>query len=125
MRLANLPAGTVILTAPVATVEAGELVEGDLITIDGSTVTVTGTEPCDLPGMVRLFISYRPYDNDIIRCQGWVLPANACFTPLRLLRTDRVTCVPCSTTYDVRVDRASEGRIRSWVCLIHAALPVS
>ncbi|AYG77896.1 hypothetical protein DWB77_00003 [Streptomyces hundungensis] len=84
---------------------------------------MTGTEPCDLPGMIRLSVSYRPYDNDIIRCQGWTMPANARFTPLWLPRTERVTCEPCSTTHDVEVDRASEGRIRSWFCSGHAARP--
>ncbi|MEV6048709.1 hypothetical protein [Streptomyces xanthochromogenes] len=128
MRLANLPAGAITLTTPDTTVEAGELVESDLITVGGSTITVTGTEPCGLPGMIRLLISYRPYDDDIIRAQYWTMPTNTRFIPLRLLRTDRVTCEPCepgSATYDVQVDRASEGRVRSWVCSRHAALPVS
>ncbi|WP_331721565.1 hypothetical protein [Streptomyces sp. NBC_00212] len=116
------------MTAPLITVEARELIEGDLINVGGSTVTVTGTEPCDLPGMIRLPVSYRPYDNETIRTERWTMPATTRLTPRLLLRTAHITCARCepgSSGHDVQVDRVSEGRLRSWICARHLTPPGS
>ncbi|GAA2470919.1 hypothetical protein ACFPFX_32850 [Streptomyces mauvecolor] len=123
MRLYDLPAGAVTTTGSgITTVEAHELREGDLIEVSGTTVIVTGTEPSDLPGMTRLPISYHPYDTETVRTQWWTLPSDSLLTPVLLLRTEHVDCALCkpgANSYEVVVDRVSEGRIQSWVCEAH------
>jgi hypothetical protein len=127
MRLADLPAGVFVMTGSVVTgVEARELREGDLLTVNGTTVTVTGTDHHDLPGMARIPVSYHPYDNDTVRVERWSVPSDTRFTPLQLLRADRVECGLCepdTNGHDVLLDRVSEGWVQSWVCDQHLELP--
>ncbi|MFI6056317.1 hypothetical protein ACIBCO_40445 [Streptomyces violascens] len=127
MRLSDLPAGAVITTGPrITTVKARELGAGDLIEVNGTTVTVTGADPCDLPGLARILISYRPYDNEIVRTERWTMPAETTLTAIRLLRSERVDCALCepgTNSHVVMVDRVSEGRIRTWVCEAHIEDP--
>ncbi|TLQ39219.1 hypothetical protein [Streptomyces marianii] len=126
MRLADLPAGVYVMTGSVVTgVEARELRKGDLLTVNGTTVTVTGTDHHDLPGMSRIPVSYRPHDSDIRRVERWSVPSDTRFTPLRLLRADRVECGLCeagTNVHEVRLDRVTEGWIQSWVCNAHLEL---
>ncbi|MEV7887520.1 hypothetical protein ACWD3I_26050 [Streptomyces sp. NPDC002817] len=65
----------------VTAVEARELREGDLLAVGGTTVTVTGTDHHDLPGMTRIPVSYHPYDTETIRTERWTLPATTRLTP--------------------------------------------
>ncbi|MBQ0890018.1 hypothetical protein KBZ94_34700 [Streptomyces sp. RM72] len=126
MRLADLPAGAVILTGSVVTaVEARELRGDDLLDVNGTAVTVTGTDPHDVPGITRIPVSYRPYDNDTVRTERWTVPDTTRFTPRRLLRTNKITCGLCepgTNTHDVLIDRVTEGWVQSWVCDAHLRL---
>ncbi|KFG71482.1 hypothetical protein [Streptomyces mutabilis] len=126
MRLADLPAGAVIMTGSVVTaVEARELREDDLLDVNGTAVTVTGTGHLDFPGMTRVPVSYRPYDNDTVRTERWTVPDTTRFTPRQLLRTDKVTCGLCepgTNTHDVLIDRVTEGWVQVWVCDAHLCL---
>ncbi|MFI8932420.1 hypothetical protein ACIG3E_32750 [Streptomyces sp. NPDC053474] len=126
MRLADLPPGLVLMTGAVATaIQARDLCTGDLFTVNGTTITVTGAGHHDLPGMTRLPVSYRPYDNDTVRTENWTLPETVSFTPVQLLRGDRIACLLCphgTNRHDVVIDRASEGWVKSWVCNAHHQL---
>jgi hypothetical protein len=127
MRLAELPAGVLVMTGSVVTgVEARELREGDLLDVSGTTVTVTGTDHHDLPGMARIPVSYRPHDNDTEGAERWTTPSATHFTPLKLLRPDHVECGLCepgTNGHDVLIDRVTEGWVQSWVCDAHLGLP--
>lgn len=127
MRLADLPAGVVIMTGSVvAAVEARELRERDVLDVGGTTVTVTGTDHHDLPGMARVPVSYRPYDDERVRSERWTLPETTRFTPRQLLRAERVDCGMCepgTNGHDILVDRVREGWVQSWVCDAHLQLP--
>ncbi len=123
MRLADLPQGVLIMTGSVVTaVEASELQEGDILAVGGTTVTVTGTDHHDLPGMTRIPVSYHPYDTETVRSERWTLPATTRLIPRQLLRTERVDCMLCepgTNGRDVLVDRVTEGWVQSWVCDAH------
>ncbi|MFJ6752392.1 hypothetical protein ACIQNI_30035 [Streptomyces sp. NPDC091266] len=123
MLLTDLPSGMWVLTGSVVTaVEARELREGDLLRVSGTQVTVTGTDGHVLPDMTRLFVSYRPYDNDTIRTEGWTLPTTARFPAVQLLRPETVECSLCdpgTNTHEVLVDRVEHGWVQHWVCDQH------
>ncbi|MEO3976744.1 hypothetical protein [Streptomyces sp. CAU 1734] len=128
MRLADLPAGTVVMDGSVATaVEARELREGDLLDVGGTTVTITGNAAGhDLSGMTRVSVSYRLHDNETVRTERWTLPGTGHFAARRLLRSERVECGLCEpggNSHDVLVDRVTEGWVRSWVCDAHLTRP--
>ncbi|MFI1312890.1 hypothetical protein ACH4TS_22510 [Streptomyces albidoflavus] len=110
----------------VTAVEARELGEGDLLTVAGTTVTVTGSEHHNLPGMSRIPVTYHPYDNDTVRTERWTVPSGTRFTPLQLLRGDRVECALCepgTNAHDILLDRVTEGWVQSWICDQHLELP--
>ncbi|MFD9038729.1 hypothetical protein [Streptomyces bottropensis] len=109
----------------VAAVEARELREGDLLSVGGTTVMVTGTDQHDIPGMTRIPVSYRPYDTETVRSERWTLPTTTRLIPRQLLRSERVDCIVCepgTNGHDVLVDRVSEGWVQSWVCDAHLHL---
>ncbi|MET9779010.1 hypothetical protein ABZ023_32970 [Streptomyces sp. NPDC006367] len=126
MRLADLPAGAVIMTGSVvAVVEACELREDDLLDVNGAAVTVTGTDHHEIPGITRLSVSYRPYDNDTIRTERWTVPDTTRFTPRQLLRTGKVTCglcEPVTSAHGVSLGRVTEGWVHAWICAQHLEL---
>jgi hypothetical protein len=128
MRLADLPAGALIMTGSVVTaVEARELRDGDVLDVAGTTVTVTGTDHHDLPGLARIPVSYHPYDSETVRSERWTLPETTRLTPRQLLRTERVECGLCESgtnRHDVLVDRVNEGWVQSYVCDAHLKLPL-
>ncbi|WP_331746297.1 hypothetical protein OG923_33045 (plasmid) [Streptomyces halstedii] len=126
MLLTDLPAGSLVMTGSVVTaVEARELREGDLLDVSGTTVTVTGSDHHDLPGMARIPVSYRPCGNDTVRVERWTLPEHTRFTPLQLLRPERVDCGACepgTNSHEVLVDRVERGWVQAWVCDTHLDL---
>ncbi|GGU39059.1 hypothetical protein [Streptomyces violascens] len=124
MLLSDLPTGILMLTGSVVTaVEARELREGDLLRVSGTQVTVTS--PADdhvLTGMRRVSVSFRPYDNDTVRTEGWTLPEAARFTAVQLLRPEHVECALCkpgTNSHVVLVDRVAHGWVQRWVCDSH------
>ncbi|WP_431985258.1 hypothetical protein [Streptomyces qinglanensis] len=125
MRLADLPAGTLLMGPGVATaVEAREVRESDVLEVGGTAVTVTGTEDHDLKGMTRIPVTWHPYEDETVRCERWTLPGATRLTPRRLLRAQRVECRLCGpgTGHDVLVDRVAEGWVDTWVCDAHLRL---
>ncbi|MFF9436728.1 hypothetical protein ACF1BP_23680 [Streptomyces sp. NPDC014735] len=127
MFLADLPAGAIVWTGSVITsVAARELREGDLLNVGGTTVTVTGADHHDLPGMARVPVSYRPHDNDTVRAERWTMSGTTRFIPLQLLRSEHVECGLCepgTNSHDVLIDRVTHGWVQSWVCAAHLELP--
>ncbi|MFG2211952.1 hypothetical protein [Streptomyces sp. NPDC048638] len=123
MLLTDLPAGMWFLTGSVVTaVEARELREGDLLRVGTTEVTVTGTDDHVLPEMTRVFVSYRPNDDDTVRTEGWMLEHTHRLPAVQLLRPETVECALCepgTNRHEVLVDRVKHGWVQRWVCDVH------